>query len=112
MSRTLKANPDHFEIDTAGGGRWVLHGPLDADAAPAMTEAFAHALERGEASVALDLSGVSMISSAGVGSLIAGVGELRDEGIPVRVCAVSPAVHHVLAMLDLIEYFGCPEVSG
>lgn len=88
----------------------VLEGALDADAAPRLSQEFERLVREGRHDIELDLRAVTMISSAGVGSLIAGVGECRDEGGEVVVTAMSDVVQHVLEMLELVDYFtGVPQ---
>lgn len=90
--------------------RMIVTGTLDADGAPVVNAAFRKRIAEGRFDLDVDLQGVPMISSAGVGSLIAGIGELRDEGGQAGISAMSGEVRHVLELLDLVEFL--TESSG
>lgn len=98
--------------ETAQACHVRIRGALDADAAPRVSREFERLIRGGHRNVRLDLRDVTMISSAGVGSLIAGVGECRDDGGAVVVDSMSSVVRHVLEMLDLLDYFQIPPQNG
>jgi anti-sigma B factor antagonist len=88
----------------AGATRLAVAGHLDVDSGPLLIECVRGLLKQGARSVELDLCDVPFISSMGVGSLIALIGEARELGGDVALCAVSPDVLGVLKMLDLLDY--------
>ena len=107
MSSSTGATAPAFAVEAredASGTHLRLRGTLDADAAPKLAAEFETRIRARQHDFTICLEDVDMISSAGVGSLIAGVAEARDEGGDVRVVAVSAAVRHVLEMLDLLDY--------
>lgn len=53
----------------------------------------------GFSKVVLDLGGVSLISSAGVGMLIAGARMLREAGGDLRLANLTERVHNVLVVI-------------
>ena len=81
-----------------------LVGALDADAAPKLSDELERRLLAGQSEVWLDFSEVSFISSAGVGSLIASVGEYRDSGGEITITDLAPELRRVFELLDLLEY--------
>ena len=115
MPSQLERSARDFEVswsEASGTLRLKLSGSLDAESAPVLTDEFERSLAAGRTSFELDLESIGMISSAGVGSLIAGVGEARDSGGTVRVVGASEAVHHVFALLGLLDYLDCPTTQA
>lgn len=86
--------------DVDGNTTLFLIGPLDADSAPDLSDELVRRMEP-NARIHLDLAGVTFLSSAGVGSLIASVGEYRDQGGDVVMERVPEDVHHVFELLGL-----------
>ena len=87
-----------------GSSVLTLSGQLDADAAPILAAELERRLLAGQRIVHLDFSGVSFISSSGVGSLIASVGEYRDENGEIIIHALNEDLLHVFEMLGLMDY--------
>ena len=87
-----------------GGALLRLTGALDADAAPFLASELERRLLAGQRSLSLDFRHVPFISSSGVGSLIASVGEFRDEGGEIVLCNLSDELMHVFDMLGLLDY--------
>jgi anti-anti-sigma factor len=111
MSEYLNPTTRDFTVawsQVDGTWRMTLSGSLDAESAPELTQEFETSSASGRTEFDLDLRAIGMISSAGVGSLIAGVGEVRDGGGTVRVVAVSDPVQHVFGLLGLLDYLECP----
>lgn len=111
MTSSMSCTTANLRIDfedTETGSTMILRGTLDADAAPVLNEVFERLTAQGRTSLTIDLGEVDMISSAGVGSLISGVGGARDEGGAVCVSRSSAAVRHVFEMLGLVDYLECP----
>ncbi len=89
----------------AGGGiRLAVTGHLDVDSGPILIECVRGLLKQGQRNVEIELREVPFISSMGVGSLIALIGEARELGGDVALCDVSPDILSVLKMLDLLDY--------
>jgi len=87
-----------------GTAMLTLEGSLDADAAPILADELERRLVEGEKQVHLDLAGVGFISSSGIGSLIAAIGEYRDEGGDLILHRMSKELLHVFEMLGLLDY--------
>lgn len=102
ISRRLEIRPQIGAPD----GRLVLHlaGHLDADGAPRLSEELRRRLDAGFKHVDIDLGGVPFISSIGIGSLIAAVGEFHQVGGDLALTGVSEEARTVLKMLDLLDY--------
>jgi anti-anti-sigma factor len=81
-----------------------LVGALDADAAPRLSDELERRLLAGQTEVWLNFSEVSFISSAGVGSLIASVGEYRDSGGDITITDLAPELLRVFELLDLLDF--------
>jgi anti-anti-sigma factor len=82
----------------------TLDGHLDAEGAPVLSDELSKKLEAGIQNVTLDLSRVLFISSTGIGTLIAAIGEFRDVGGDIIVKGLSPELREVFEMLDLLDY--------
>jgi anti-anti-sigma factor len=82
----------------------TLDGHLDAEGAPILSDALGQKLERGVRSVTLIFDRVQFISSTGIGTLIAAIGEFRDVGGDVIIKGLSNELREVFEMLDLLDY--------
>jgi anti-sigma B factor antagonist len=80
-----------------------VHGELDPRSAPALAahcRVFAHD-GRG---LVLNLSGVTFLSSSGMGAVLALVSEFRQKGLPVKLAEISPAAESVIRVLNLDQF--------
>ena len=82
----------------------ALDGHLDAEGAPVLSDCLSQKLENGVHDVVLDFSSVQFISSTGIGTLIAAIGEYRDVGGDVIIKSLSSELREVFEMLDLLDY--------
>jgi len=81
-----------------------LDGHLDAEGAPVLSDALGQKLEEGVRNVSLEFDRVQFISSTGIGTLIAAIGEFRDVGGDVIIKGLSSELREVFEMLDLLDY--------
>jgi anti-anti-sigma factor len=81
-----------------------LEGHLDAEGAPVLSDALSRKLESGVRNIVLDFARVQFISSTGIGTLIAAIGEFRDVGGDVIIKSLSNELREVFEMLDLLDY--------
>jgi anti-sigma B factor antagonist len=90
----------------AGDGflRLPLRGHLDAEGAPVLSERLAGLLDAGSTRIELDFAAVQFISSTGIGTIIAAVGEYRDVGGDIVITGLSKELRDVFVMLDLLDY--------
>jgi anti-anti-sigma factor len=109
MSAEHPANPMSFAIIkdlkiTRTESHLTLEGHLDAEGAPILSDVLSRKLETGVSNVVLDFARVQFISSTGIGTLIAAIGEFRDVGGDVIVKSLSNELREVFEMLDLLDY--------
>jgi anti-anti-sigma factor len=78
-------------------------GQLDAQSAPYLLDHCQQVREAGRHLI-LNLSGVSMIASSGIGALLALVDEYRQSPVSIRLAEVSPAVDSVVRLLNLDQF--------
>jgi anti-sigma B factor antagonist len=75
-------------------------GELDIASAPALEDSLRQALESGASSVALDLTRVTFIDSAGVRVLLWADAHSREEGDRLRIDSGSAGVRRLLELTD------------
>ncbi len=75
-------------------------GELDIASAPALEDSLLHVLNSGASSIALDLTRVTFIDSAGVRVLLWAAAHSRDEGDRLRIDSGSVTVHRLLELTD------------
>ena len=76
-------------------------GRLNFPGVERLRKQFAALVENGTVRMAVDLSGVEAIDSAGVGVLISGLKAVRNAGGDLRLVAPSTVVVDVLEMMNL-----------
>ena len=87
---------------TASGATVVTaSGRLNFPDVERLRKQFAGLVESGAVRMAIDLSGVEAIDSAGVGVLISGLKAARNAGGDLRLVAPSTVVVNVLEMMNL-----------
>lgn len=84
--------------------RLALSGSLDVDGAPLLMENLRTHLARNQKFVALDFKEIGFVSSLGIGTLIAAIGEFREVGGDVVVMGLSAEILAVFEMLDLLDF--------
>jgi anti-sigma B factor antagonist len=100
--------------DVAKGTIVALQGDIGMLEVDALTAQFLKLLERKPALVVLDLAGVSMIASAGMGAMIALRRDLGRVGGNMRLAAVTPQVKEALrrALFDrLFQFYDTVELA-
>ena len=78
---------------------------LDNSNAHQMVEAITEAQSSGYKFIIVDMSELEFLASAGVGSILGTVETSREGGGDIILCNIQETVHHVLDVLDLIDYF-------
>ena len=84
----------------------ALDGEMNIYRAAELGQVLRAALAGNTGGLALDLSGVTEIDSAGVQLLMAAKRTAQAAGIPLTLNAHSPAVLDVFERLDLAAFFG------
>ena len=109
MNEDSASNPLTFaiaeeQVVSATEVHLKLDGHLDAEGAPVLSDALGQKLEQGVRNVTLIFDHVQFISSTGIGTLIAAIGEFRDVGGDVIIQGLSNELREVFEMLDLLDY--------
>ncbi len=97
-----------FTVDTTFEGdraRVVVQGEVDAATAGRIESALNDAIDRGTATIDVDLGGVGFIDSSGLRVLIVGRQRATEAGIGLRVVATTPAVERLFELTGLAESF-------
>jgi anti-sigma B factor antagonist len=100
------ANP--FSVERSQSGDLTilaLTGFLDAHTAPEFEAAVEQALEEGQVRLIIDGSGLTYISSAGLGVFMGFIEEIREQDGDIKICGLSPKVREVFALLGFEELF-------
>ncbi|MGE0220271.1 STAS domain-containing protein [Mycolicibacterium sp.] len=93
----------NFDQRTLESGVVVLKpsGRLNMVAAPALRKELHAVVERGHKHVVVDLSGIDLIDSSGLGALISGLKVARQAGGDLRLAAPTRQVVSVLELTNL-----------
>ena len=73
-------------------------GRLDLVSAPAFRDDIRSAVAAGDTRLVVDLAGVPVIDSSGIGALIGGLREARQAGGELRIAAAGEQIRTVLAL--------------
>lgn len=99
--------PDHFKIVPGPAGEsaivFRLFGQLDSSSSPLIADLCAEAGKRGVALV-LDLSGIEVIVSSGIGALLAAAESMSELGPAFFLVSLSEPVDSVVRLLNLDAY--------
>ena len=92
-----------FERNTLESGVVVVKptGKLNMVAAPMLRKELQGVVEGGQKHIVVDLSGVELVDSSGLGALISGLKAARQAGGDLRVAAPSRQVITVLELTNL-----------
>jgi len=83
----------------------INSGPrLDNNNAHELVEILTQAQSNGYQYIIMDMSQLTFISSAGVGSILGTVEAFRSRGGDIVLCNVPAEIMHILRVLDLVEY--------
>lgn len=91
----------------AGGACVRLRGVFDGHTYGAFLDALTDLLDRRATGIAVDLAGVTHMSSAGAAACVAAAGVADAAGGAVALCAPSPPVHCLLTMLGIDAVAPC-----
>lgn len=97
-----------FQIAKAdqGGVRVIkIEGYLDAHTAPQFEDAIQQELEAGNTRIAVDCSGLTYISSAGLGVFMSFIEEIRERGGDIKLACITPKVYQVFEVLGFPALF-------
>jgi anti-anti-sigma factor len=97
---------------SSNGALWAttaLTGEIDATSPP---ETFADLFAHEHANVAVDLSGVTFFTAAGIARLVDARNQLRSTGHDLVVRAPSRTVARVLTLCQMTDLIEAPENDG
>ena len=78
-----------------------IRGSILGDDRKRLAEAIQVAVQDGSQYVILDMAGVDLLDSVGLGTLLACHTDLIRRGKALRICQVQPAVRHLLTLTNL-----------
>ena len=81
----------------------ILGGTIDAVNAFSISETFKNQVGEGRTQLVVDLGRVIYLSSAGIGALLSGLKEAKDQGGDLRVANAQKNVHKVLEIAGITE---------
>ena len=99
----VSPNDEPYPTQVTPSGATVLRatGRLNFPDVERLRKQFASLVDGGAVRMAIDLSGIESIDSAGVGALISGLKAARNAGGDLRLVAPSTVVVNVLEMMNL-----------
>jgi anti-sigma B factor antagonist len=83
----------------------ALHGYLDAHTAPQFEKVIQEELDARRVRIVVDCSGLTYISSAGLGVFMSFIEDIREAGGDIKLCSMPPAVFQVFEILGFPELF-------
>jgi anti-sigma B factor antagonist len=89
--------------------RIELHGELDLDTAPELTEQLDAVTNRGAVLVIVDLGDVTFLDSSGLRALVNGARTIEESGGRLLIEGASGAVARVLELTDLLRRLAAPD---
>jgi len=100
------------EISRGPDGPTVTaRGDVDLHSSPRLRDAILEAVERGDGTVSVDLSGVPYMDSSGVATLVEGLQAARRAETAFRLLSPSEKVSRVLRMTRLESVFEIGEAG-
>jgi anti-sigma B factor antagonist len=87
----------------------AVSGEIDVATAPQLRECLHHVITEGNATVALDLLGVSFLDSTALGVLVGGLKRCRELGGDMRIVVVDPRIIKIFEITGLTNVFNISE---
>ena len=84
---------------------FVLHGEVDLHVAPEVRERLSDAIDKGAASLVIDLTRVTFLDSMALGVLLGTLKQLRARGGELRLVVPTPELRRVFELTLLDEVF-------
>lgn len=97
-----------FKIETSTRDKLsivALVGHVDAHTAPRFEEVVAAELAAGRRQIVIDCTGLTYISSAGLGVFMSYIEDIRAQGGDLKICGVIPKVQGTFEILGFPEIF-------
>ena len=83
----------------------AVRGEIDVATAPQLRESLHHVISEGNATIALDLLGVSFLDSTALGVLVGGLKRCRELGGDMRVVVADPRIMKIFEITGLTSVF-------
>lgn len=99
---TIEAGPSKLDREVT---RWALTGHLDAETVRRLETGFDAEVRKGRVRWLVDLSGLDYISSAGLGSFVGVLSELRSRGGDLFFTGLGPKFEKIFRMLGFLRVF-------
>jgi len=100
--------PTSFSVERSQDGDitvLTLHGYLDAHTAPQFEKTIQEEFNAGHVRIVVDCTGLTYISSAGLGVFMSFIEDVREAGGDIKLCSIVPAVYQVFEILGFPELF-------
>ena len=82
-----------------------VNGFLDAHTAPRFEKSIQEEVDAGRSRMIVDCSGLTYISSAGLGVFMSFVEDLREKGGDIKICGLADTVYQVFDILGFPALF-------
>lgn len=93
-----------IEVSQTGGVTLVVpKGDLDMGTADQMKRMLTDLIEKGQAKLVMDLTGVAYVDSSGLGALVAAMKQARAAGGNLKLCGLQEDVRSIFEMTRLIK---------
>jgi anti-anti-sigma factor len=97
--------PFSSEVDAGPAeARIVLHGDVNADADPALPEAYASATANGASSVLLDFGDVAFMNSTGIALVVGLLADAMQHQRTLRAAGLSPHYREIFEITRLADH--------
>jgi len=96
-----------FSVDVRpgdGSAALVLHGDVNADADPALPDAYAQAIASGASTVDLDFGDVGYMNSTGIALVVGLLAEALRDGRTLRATGLSDHYREIFAITRLSDH--------
>jgi len=97
---------EHLRVEDRGKERWILlDGDLDQQEVLDLKGAFDDAVEHAKGDVVMDLSGVTFISTLGIGLIVSTREQLEERGLTLKLANVPEFIEKTFKVMSLTEVF-------
>ncbi|MDX1960045.1 MAG: STAS domain-containing protein [Leptospiraceae bacterium] len=93
------------EFDSNGVWILKLKGVMDAHTSPAIKTKLESGIASGKSKVVVNMQGVTYLSSAGAGALLAGLTAARKKNGELRICSFQAAVKDAFDVMGFSKAF-------
>jgi anti-sigma B factor antagonist len=105
VGASLEATMGHSRNDSGDETTLKIDGTLDALTAPELRPALDQLVSEGRKSITVDLSGLRLIDSSGVGALVSLLKRVRSYGGEVRITGLKDQPLAIFKLLQLNRVF-------